>query len=162
MGAVDIECLFRYASLFRRLQGIDGLHIVSAVGELDEDDAQILDHREQHFTEALGLCFRGVVKMKFIEFADTVDEQRNASPEFLLDVAQRARRVLEHVVQQRCLDGARIEMQTRENLCDRNGVGDVGLAADAFLALVGLRAELMRSEYAGDIVLRQVGFELRQ
>ena len=51
-------------------------------------------------------------------------------------------------------------MQSGENSRNRNRVGDVGLATKALLSLVRFRAELVRREYAADVFLGQVGFEL--
>ena len=36
-------------------QGIQRAHVVEAVGELDEDDADVLGHGHQHFAEAFGI-----------------------------------------------------------------------------------------------------------
>jgi hypothetical protein len=80
-------------------QRADRAHVVSAIGELDEDDSQILRHREQHLAEALGLRLGGAVELQVIDLADAVDEQRDVVTEPLLDLGQRVRRVLDDVVQ---------------------------------------------------------------
>jgi len=35
---------------------LEGAHVVQAVGELDEDDADIADHSEEHLADVLGLA----------------------------------------------------------------------------------------------------------
>ena len=54
-GRVDVERLLRGPPLpvFRHVR--KGAHVVETVGELHEDDADVVDHREQHFPEILGL-----------------------------------------------------------------------------------------------------------
>ena len=78
-----------------------------------------------------------------IDLADAVDEQRDVVAEALLDLRQRARRVLDDVVQQRRFDRAGVEMQAGEDLGDGDGMRDVGIAVAPLLALVRLGAELV-------------------
>ena len=104
---VDVERLARDAPLLLDGQRLDRAHVVRSIGELDEDDAQILRHREQHLAEALGLRLGRAVELQVVDLADAVDEQRDVVAEALLDFRQRARRVLDDVVQQRRLDRAR-------------------------------------------------------
>src|SRR5256885_1059801 len=52
---VDVESLLRDAVLRLGLHVLEGPHVVGPVGELDEDDANVLRHRDQHLAEVLGL-----------------------------------------------------------------------------------------------------------
>jgi hypothetical protein len=47
---------------------------VRAIREFDHDHADVADHRQQHFAEALGLRLLAVLELDLIEFADPVDE----------------------------------------------------------------------------------------
>src|SRR3712207_7181283 len=53
--------LFPYTTLFRsapallRLEVLERAHVVEPVGELDEDDAHVVDHRQKHLADVLGL-----------------------------------------------------------------------------------------------------------
>jgi hypothetical protein len=158
---VDVERLARDSPLFVNRERADGAHVVRTVGELHENHPQILRHREQHFAEALGLRLGRAVESQVVDLADAVDEQRDVVAETALDVRERARRIFEHVVQQCRLDRAGVEVQAREDLRDRDRMGDVGLAAAAQLAFVRLRAVLVGRGYAGKIGARKVGLELR-
>ena len=42
--------------------GAEGAHVVKSVGNLDEDDADVIAHGEQQFFEVLGLCRSLVAK----------------------------------------------------------------------------------------------------
>ena len=95
---VNLQGLLRDPPLLLQWQRRNRAHIVCPVGELDEDNAQVPNHREQHFSEALRLSFRGAVETQSIELADTVDEQRDILAEPLPDLIDGARRVLDHVV----------------------------------------------------------------
>ena len=52
---VDLEGLARDPELLLRREGGEGAHVVQAVGELDEDDADVLGHRQEHLPDVLGL-----------------------------------------------------------------------------------------------------------
>ena len=52
-------------------------HVVKPVGQFDDDDADIVDHREQHLAIALSLpVFRGG-EVDLAEFGDAVDAVRD-------------------------------------------------------------------------------------
>jgi hypothetical protein len=131
--------------------------VVGAVGELDQDHAQIAHHRQQHLAEILGLRFLAILEADLIELGDAIDDLRHVVPEALLDVGLRDRRVLDHVVQDRPHDGVGVEVQVGEDHGRCHGMRDVGLARDARLALVGGRPELSRGADAFDLLRRQVG-----
>ena len=57
---VDVEGLAGDFVLFVGSHRAQGAHVVQAVGHLDEDDADVLAHRQQQLAEVLGLC-RGAV-----------------------------------------------------------------------------------------------------
>src|SRR5882672_764299 len=96
---VDVERLTRDAPLLLYRQRADRAHVVRAVGELHEDHAQILRHREQHLAEALGLRLGRAIEAQMVDLAHAVDEARHVLAEFLLDVLDRAAGVLDDVVQ---------------------------------------------------------------
>src|SRR5690606_35265178 len=118
---------------------------------------QILNHREQHFTEAFGLRLGGAVEAQLVELADAVHEQRDVVAETLLDLAEGRGRIFEDVVQQCGLDRARVEVEAGEDLSNRYGMSDVGLAAASMLAVVNLSAELVGFGNSGQVLGGQVG-----
>jgi hypothetical protein len=65
-------------------------------------------------------------------------------------------------VQDRRDDRRRVHVQVGEQVGDGDRVGDVGLAGQPLLALVGLGAELVRVADAIHLRRRQVGLELVQ
>ena len=97
---------------------------------------------------------------QMIDLADAVDEQSYVVAEALLDLGQRARRVLDDVVQQRRFDRAGVEVQPGENLGYGDGMRDIRIAVAPLLALVRLGAELVGLADAGQVAARQVALEL--
>ena len=58
---IDVHRLPRLFDLLVRAHGFDRAHVVQTVGELDEDDAQVLGHRHEKLAEILGLFGLGRV-----------------------------------------------------------------------------------------------------
>ena len=54
-GRVDLHRLLRDAPLLVRRERRECAHVVEPVAELDDDDAQVVGHREEHLADVLGL-----------------------------------------------------------------------------------------------------------
>ena len=54
-GRVDVHRFLRDALALFRLEVLQRPHVVQTVGEFDEDDANIVDHRQQHLAHVFGL-----------------------------------------------------------------------------------------------------------
>ena len=103
-------------------------HVVEAVAELDEQDADVPRHRDDHLAEVLGLAvlLRGEVDLR--ELGDAVDQLGDLDAELLLDVVGRRERVLDDVVQQAGADARGVEAQVGDDAGHADRVHDVGLA----------------------------------
>ena len=131
-------------------------HVVQAVGELDQDDADVLRHREQHLAEALGLRVLARRELDLVELRDAVDHVGHRLAERRLDLRLGDRGVLHHVVQERGGQPLRVEAPLRQDARDRERVRDVGLAGLAELPAVSRVGERERALDERDIRLRQV------
>ena len=56
-GSVDIERFAGDLLLALGIEMLERAHVVQAVGELDEDDADVVDHGEHHLAQVFGLGF---------------------------------------------------------------------------------------------------------
>ena len=124
------------------------------VGQLDQDDAEVADHGQEHLAEGLGLLLFlrdvGVAG----DLGDAVDELGDVVAEHLLQGLFRGERVLEDVVEQPDGDGGLVEAHLRENVRDLEGVDEIRLARAA-----DLPAMLPRREDVGP--LQQLLVEVR-
>ncbi len=77
---VDLEGLARDPELLLRRQAAQGPHVVEAVGELDEDDADVLGHRQEHLPDVLGLLLLVAQRAEPGQLGDAVDEQGDLAP----------------------------------------------------------------------------------
>ena len=141
---VHLERLPRLLRLLLLAEVLDRPHVVQAVGELDEDDADVLRHRDDHLAVVLGLRLLAALEADPRQLGDALDEQRDVGAELgpeLLDVRVR---VLDHVVQQRGGDRLLVEMELRTDARDAERVVDELLAGPPRLARVRALGELER------------------
>ena len=141
---VDFERFACDAAALSGSHRVQRAHVVQAIGELDQDDAHIARHRQQHFAEVLGLGFFLRLELDFVELRNAVDELRDRLAEVARDFVLGDRGVFGHVVQQRRGERLRIHVPLRENVGDREGVRDVRLAGLAVLPFVCGFAEMVR------------------
>ena len=142
-GCVDVERLLRDPLLLRRGERRDRAHVVEPIGELDEQDADVLGHRHEHLAHARGLLGLLGVEVHPVELGDTVDDRRDLGPELGGDALDDDAGVLDRVVQQRRGQRDVVEAQVGQDERHRQRVLDVGVARLAHLALVGLASYRM-------------------
>ena len=65
-------------------QVIERAHVVQAIGELDEDDADVVDHRQQHLAEVLRLTLLTRGERDGAELRHAFDDVRDLGAEQLL------------------------------------------------------------------------------
>ena len=96
---------------------------MQAVGELDEEDADVAREGEDQLAEVLGLF--GAVRLEFEagELGDAVDQAGDLGAECLGQVVAVDSGVFDDVVQQGGGDGADVEAVAGEDFGDGEGVG---------------------------------------
>ena len=143
-GRVDVERFLRRALLpvFGHVR--QRTHVVKAIGELDEDDADVVDHREQHLAEVLGLPLLARRERDRADLGDPFDDVRHLGAEVLLDLFDGRQGVFDDVVQQPGGDGHGIEPHIGQNARHLERVDQVGLPRMPDLPLV-----LERREHVG-------------
>ena len=114
-------------------------HVVQAIGQLHQDDPDVVHHRQQHLAEILGLPLLARRERNGAELGHPFDHVRDVGPEQLLDALDRRLGILDDVVQQTRGDRDDVELHVREQIGDLEGMDQVGLSgvADLPLVLVG-------------------------
>ena len=137
-GRIDLHGFQRFLLLLGRGLVFHGTHIVEPVGDLDEDDPDILAHGDEHLPEVLHLLvFLGGV-LDAGQLADALHQVGDGGREQLLHVLVGGGRILDDVVEQGGHDGLGVQLLLRHDLGNRQGVDDIGLPAFALLAVVAL------------------------
>ena len=141
---VDVHGLERRGPPLRLRLHAERAHVVQAVAELDEDHADVLRHGEQHFADVFDVRLFLVLDVDDLHLGQPVHKHGDVVPEAAAqDVdARLVGAVLHRVVQKRRADRIRVESERGDDFRDRDGVGDIGLAAHPVLSLVqGFRVE---------------------
>ncbi len=138
---VDLQRLARLLLLLLALEIAHGAHVVQPVGELDDQDARVLGHGDDHLAHGLGL--RGLAELDLVELGDAVDEQRDGVAEVTAELVEAVLGVLDRVVKQARHQRRGVHAQLGEDRGDGEGVGDVRVAALALLAAVPALGDLV-------------------
>ena len=135
---VDVEGLLGDAQLLLGRHGGQGAHVVQAVGQLDHEDPQVVGHGHEHLAHGGRLLGLAGLELQALQLGDPVDDGGHLGAELLLQLGERDPGVLDGVVQQGGGDGGVVQAEVGGDLGHGDGVGDVGVARLALLALVGL------------------------
>ncbi len=155
-GREDVEGLLRDAAALLRLEVVERAHVVEAVGELDEHDAHVVDHRQKHLADVLGLLLLARLVADLGDLREAVDEVRDLLAERGADDVELDERVLDHVMQEPGGDRDLVEPHVGEDVGDFERVYEVGLARGARLPLVVQRGEKVGPPQHVQIGLRVV------
>ena len=113
---VDVARLLRDLDPALLGQVVQRPHVVEPIRELDQDDADVVDHRQQHLAEVLRLALFARRELDRAELGHALDDVRDVDAEQLPDPLDRRLRVLDDVVQQ-----ARRRSRRRRASCRRAG-----------------------------------------
>ena len=142
---VDVERLLRDLDLLLGPQVRQGAHVVRPVGQLDQDDADVPRHRQEHLAEVLRLLLLAGGEVDLADLGDAVDERGDLLAEQPLDLRQRREGVLDRVVQQTGDDARHVEPHVGDDAGDLERVGQVRLARLPPLPVVHVRREGVRA-----------------
>ena len=134
---VHVERLLRGAPLLPLGHRRDRAHVVEPVGQLDEQDADVLGHRHEHLAERGGLLRLLRVELEPVELGDPVHDGGDVRPELLLEVLVGDGGVLDGVVQERGHDRDVVETEIGEDHRHPERMRDVRLPGSAHLVGVG-------------------------
>ena len=136
-GGVDVEGLACHLLLLRRREGRQRAHVVEPVGQLDDEDPQVLGHGHQHLPQRGGLVALAGRELDAVQLGDAVDDLGHLGAEVRLDVGQGAVGVLDDVVQQGGGHAHVVEAEAGHDAGHAEGVLHERLARLAPLGAVG-------------------------
>ena len=159
---VDVEGLAGDALAMRGRHRVERAHVVQPVRELDQYDANVLRHRQQHLAETLGLLVLARLELDVVELGHAVDHVGDELAERCLDLGLGDLGVLHDVVEERRGEPLRVEPPLRQDAGDGQRVRDVGFARLAKLALMrvfGKRERALDQRYVrrGQVVTKVSG-----
>ena len=120
-------------------------HIVQPVCQLDQHDADIPRHGEDHLAQGFSLGFLPVRKVQFVQLGDAVHQVSDFFAEFGADgIECDALAVLHRIVQEACRNGGRVDHEVCQDGRDQAGVREIRLPGLADLSGVGILGEMPR------------------
>ena len=133
---------------------------MQAVGELDEDDADVLRHRDDHLPVVLGLGLLAALERDPRQLRDALDELGDLGAELGADLVELGAGVLDDVVEERGGDRLLVEMELGADARDAERVVDELLAGAARLPLVRALGDLERAPEEVLVDVRVVRLDL--
>jgi hypothetical protein len=140
---VDVDRLLGDLALALGGQVVERAHVVGAVGELDQDDADVARHGQHHLAEVLRLLLFAAVEIHLADLGDAVDQRGDLLAELGVDLLDRRQRVLDGVVQEAGDDARDVELEVGDQAGDADRVDEVRVAGLAALAAVHLAREVI-------------------
>ena len=135
-------------------------HVVQSVRQLDQNHADIVDHREQHLAEVLRLPLFARRERDGADFRHPFDDVGDLGAEQLSDSLDRGQRVLDDVVQQAGGDRDGVELHVGQEVGDGERMDEVRLAGVADLSPVLEGGEDVRPPQQLDVGIRAVSADL--
>ena len=106
------------------------------VGELDDDDANVVAHRHEHLAQVVDLRMAERLDLEAVDLGDAIDELGDGVAELLAHVLERVLGILDRIVQDGRAQGIAIHAKVGQDDRDFDGMHDERLAGLAKLALV--------------------------
>ncbi len=143
---VHLERLARLLQLLLLAEVLDRAQVVQAVGQLDEDDAQVLRHRDDQLPVVLRLRMLAALELDARQLRHTLDELGDLFAELGAQLIDVGRGVLDDVMEERGRKRRLVELQAGEDLRGSPGVVDELLARLAHLPRVRLGGVVERPD----------------
>ena len=135
---------------------------MQAVGQLDQQDADVPRHRHDHLANVLGLLLFAAPELEFVQLRQPIDDPGNLCAELLLQLLQGHRGVLDGVVQERRFKARGVQVELGRYPSDGQRVLDEVLARLSELPLVGEFSESERPLDLLQVRLLVVGAHIAQ
>ena len=113
-------------------------HIVQPVGQLDEQHADVVGHRQQELAQIFGRAFILGLRFDFRQLGDAIDEPPDRGAKFRDNLFLRRQRVFDRVMQDRGRNRLIVQVQIGQNPRDFDGMTEIGIARCPQLAPVHL------------------------
>ena len=156
-GGVNVEGLAGNLLLAVGGKMLQGAHVVQAVGQLDEHDANVVDHGQHHFAEVFRLLFFARGEINGADLGDAFDNMGDLLAKFLADIDDSDGGVFHGIMQKAGGDGDRVHLHFGQNQRDFQGMNQVGFAGGAALSGMVFLGKLVGLADEFEIVVGPVG-----
>ena len=159
-GSVKIERFAGDTLLLLRIDVFERTHVVETVRELDENDADVIHHGENHLTEVFRLAGFRSHEVEAADLRHALDQAGGVFAKALADLLERKFGIFDNVMQERGGKSRRVEANIGEDVSDLDRVRDIEIARLADLAAVTLGGDLIGAANQPGIFARAAPTEL--
>ncbi len=131
--------------------------LCKAVSQLDEHDANIVDHGQHHFAEVFRLLFFACNEINGADLGNAFDDMGNLLAKFLADIDDCDGGVFNGIVEKAGGDGDRVHLHFGENQGDFEGMDQVGFAGGPALSGVVFLGKLVGLANKFEVIVGPVG-----
>ena len=125
-------------------QVLQRAHVVQPVGEFDEDDTNIVRHRQHHLSEILSLSFLIVTKRNLADLRDTPDEMDDLRAELPFKFFRSGQCIFQGIVEQSGDHGGDIGPEQRQDAGNGKRVLKVRFSRTTNLPFVSFSGKFVR------------------
>ena len=140
---IDVQSFARNALLLFGLEVFERAHVVKPVGQLNQNDADIVHHGEQHLADVFGLALFGSHHFEAADFGYAFDEMSDVGAKALFDPGDGILRIFDGVVENRGGEGGGVETHVREDVGDFEQVSEIRVTRTAELVVVTLGGDFV-------------------
>jgi hypothetical protein len=133
---IDVEGFLGYFDLLFLGLKLEGTHVVEPIAQLDEDDANVIGHGQNHFPGVFGLTRLGAPECKSAQFCYALHDLGDPFTKQLEEVFSGCFRILYGVMEQTRRHRDRVQLQLREESGHLQGVRKIGLPGKPHLAFM--------------------------
>ena len=117
---------------------VEGAHVVEAIGELDDQHADVLAHRDEHLAEVLRLLLHGRGKGDALYAGEASDDLADLMAELTAQVVEGARAILDGIVKQAGGDRHVVHVEIGQDVGNLQRMDEVRLSRAPHLPAVHL------------------------
>ena len=127
-GDIDVHRLLRNPTTTLLLHVLDRSHVMQSIRQLDQQDSDVLRHRDQHLAKVLRLLLPGATELNPRDLSETLHQEGHPVAKQTLNLAASRQRIFEGVVEESGNDRVFVDVQVEQDACHLERMDQVGLA----------------------------------
>ena len=158
-GGVDLHRFKRFDALLFLGLICHSAHIVQPVGNLNQDNADILRHCHEHLAQIFHLLVFLAGVLHSGQLRNSLDDIRDRLAELPCNIVMSKLSVLNYIVQQGCNDRVLVKPHVNGDIRRCYAVGDIGGTVLAELTGVGKARHVVGRTYPADVHIHAGAFD---
>ena len=129
---------------------------MQAIRQFDQNNPNILRHRQQHFAKVFGFGVLFGIKLDLINFANAIDQSGDIFTETKLQVFFCGRGIFNNIVEECRNNAAAVQAHLRENRGHGHRMKNIGFTTATALTLMDLSAKKIGRVNSAGVLVAQI------